>query len=161
MPATMLLIAPQVAAEPVAEALREQLGVVVEIAPHRRSGLAALRKATFSVVLLEEWLAQMEQRETELLYQNAGVASLLEVDFGEGSSVRIVRQVRAELARRGQDAETARAAAVVTLQNELSSALTGLLLEAQLALREAPAAMQPKLRHLVTLAGNLRTRLRP
>jgi len=40
--------------------------------------------------------------------------------------------------------------------------VTGLLLESQLALREPaiPASLEPKLRHLVELAGALRERLR-
>jgi hypothetical protein len=63
-----------------------------------------------------------------------------------------------------QDGEraAARRAAVTAVENDLKSSVTSLLLESELALREPaiPASLEPKLRHLVELAGALRERLR-
>jgi hypothetical protein len=157
---TILIIAPTLAAEPIAEALRNELDAVVEIAPQRRAGLAALRRSEFSVVLLEESLAELDPRGADLLYQNAATGPVLEINFAISRPTRIVRQVRSALAHRAQDAVKARAAAVLTLQNELSASLAGILLESELALREASPAQAPKLKHLVELAGELRHRLR-
>ena len=53
----------------------------------------------------------------------------------------------------------ARTAATLALQGALRSTLAALLLESQLALREAAPAQQAKLRQVVKLAGELRTRL--
>jgi hypothetical protein len=160
MPHAILIIAPTLAAEPIADALRSDLDAAVEIAPQRRAGLAALRRSEFSLVLLEESLAELDPRAADLLYQNSATAPVLEINFVISRAPRIVRQVRSALAHRAQDAFEARAAAVVTLQNELSASLTGILLESQLALRDASPAQVPKLKHLVDLAGDLRNRLR-
>ena len=75
---------------------------------------------------------------------------------------RLAREVKAALARRDGEHAIARRAAAVELENELKSSVTGLMLESELALREAngSTALDAKLRHLVELAGNLRTRLR-
>jgi hypothetical protein len=157
---SILIIAPTHAAEPVADALRQELDASVEIAPHRRAGLAALRRSEFSVVVLEEALAELDPRGADLLYQNAAGAPVVELNFAISKAPRIVRQVRSALAHRAQDSFKSRAIAMVSLQNELNASLTGLLLESQLALREALPAQEPKLRHLVELAGDLRNRLR-
>jgi hypothetical protein len=160
MPHAILIIAPTLAAEPIADALRTELDAAVEISPHRRAGLAALRRSEFSLVLLEESLAELDPRGADLLYQNAGIAPVLELNFAISKAPRIVRAVRSALAHRAQDGVKARAAAIVTLQNELNASLSGLLLESQLALRDATPAQEPKLRHLVELASDLRNRLR-
>ena len=160
MPRTILIIAPLHAAEPIADALRPELDASVEIAPHRRAGLAALRRTEFSVVLLEEALAELDPRGADLLYQNAAGAPVVELSFAISKAPRIVRQVRSALAHRAQDSIKSRSIAMVSLQNELNASLTGLLLESQLALRDALPAQEPKLRHLVELAGDLRNRLR-
>jgi hypothetical protein len=160
MPHSILIIAPALAADPVADVLRADLDVAVEVAPHRRAGLAALRRSEFSLVLLEESLAELDPQGADLLYQNARSAPVLELNFSISKAPRIVRQVRAGLAHRAQDNVKARAAAVILLQNELNASLTGILLESELALREALPSQAPKLRHLVELAGGLRNRLR-
>jgi hypothetical protein len=160
MSRTILIIAPALAAGPIADAIRLELDALVEVAPQRRAGLAALRRAEFSLVLLEESLAELDPRGADLLYQNAGSAPVLEVNFIISKAPRIVRQVRSALAHRVQDGVKARAAAIVELQNELGASLTGLLLESELALREALPSQAPKLRNLVELAGGLRNRLR-
>lgn len=97
---------------------------------------------------------------SEQLYKAAAGAPLVEVNFVLANTERIVRQVRSALTRRAQDRAQARVAAAAALNGELASTLAGLLLESQLALREAPPAQQPKLRHVVELASDLRNRLR-
>jgi len=81
MSRTILIIAPALAAEPIANALREELDAAVEVAPQRRAGLAALRRTEYSLVLLEESLAELDPRGADLLYQNAGAAPVLESEL--------------------------------------------------------------------------------
>src|ERR1700712_4556556 len=126
MPHAILIIAPSLGADPVADALRRDLDVAVEVAPHRRAGLAALRRNEFALVLLEEALAELDPRGADLLYQNAGAAPALELNFVISRGPRIVRQVRAALAHKVLDGAKARTEAIVTLQNELNSSLTGI-----------------------------------
>lgn len=160
MPSPILLIAPETIAEPIADALRRGLDAVVEIAANRRSGLASLRRGEYALILLEESIAAADSETTDLLYQNAGSAPVLELNFIITGTQRTVRQVRAALTRRAHDQVRARTAVTFAMHGELNSCLTGLLLESQLALRDATPELAPKLRHLVELAGDLRNRLR-
>jgi len=160
MPTALLLIAPESAAQPIAAALRLELREEVDTTPSRRAALALLRRNDFALILIDESLASADSATTDLLYQNAGSALILELNLALSSAARIVRQARSALARRTQDLATARSAATAILQNELNTTLAGVLLESQLALRDASPAQAPRLRHLVHLAGDLRDRLR-
>ncbi len=160
MSTTILLIAPESAATHVATALQMQLDAEVQVVPNRRSAIASLRRNEYALIVLEESLTTSDPDAVEQLYKAAAGALLIEVNFVLSNADRIVRQVRSALTRRAQDRAQARAAATASLTNELASALAGLLLESQLALREAGPAQQPKLRHVVELASGLRDRLR-
>jgi hypothetical protein len=160
MSPSVLLIAPEATALPIADALRADLRAEVETTPSRRSALASLRRREFEVVLLDENLASAEPAAADLLYQSAGATPIVELNFAISSASRIVRQTRAALARRSHDNARARAAAAVSLQGELNAALSGILLESEMALRDASPVQAPRLRHLVQLAGDLRDRLR-
>jgi hypothetical protein len=155
----ILIIADGASARAVAEVLQRELDLPVEVAPTRRAALAALRRGDYSLLLLEESLAAADVEAAELIYQKALTAPVLELNFALSGAPRILRQVRAALARRAYDQTQAREAAAIELHNELKSSLTGLLLESQLALREALPGHSAKLRHLVELAGNLCDRL--
>jgi hypothetical protein len=157
---TLLLIAPESAALPIADALRHDLHAEVETTPSRRAALASLRRNEFALILIEESLATADSASTDLIYQNAGGALIVELNLALSSAARIVRQARAALARRNQDMAQAHATAAATLHSELNATLAGVLLESQLALRDATPAQAPRLRHLVQLASDLRDRLR-
>jgi CheY-like chemotaxis protein len=159
MPLPILIVADAVAALAVARTLRQELDFTVDIAPNRRAGLAALRRGEYSLLLLDEGLAAADPQAAEELYQKALATPVLELNFGISNAQRVLRQVRSALTRRAHDQAQAREAASATLQNELKSTLTGLLLESQLCLRDAQPDQVPKLRHLVELAGVLRNRL--
>jgi hypothetical protein len=154
----ILIIASTLSAQPIADNLGRETGLRVELAPSRRSGLAALRRNEYALVLLDEDLAK-DAHAAQSIYQKAMATPVLELSIDPHQQPRILRQVQAALTRRSHDRGLAQHAARLTLQNELKSALTGLLLESQLALREAPPSTAAKLRHLVELAGDLRLRL--
>ena len=155
----ILIVADANAALSVAQVLRRELDSHVEIAANRRAGLAALRRGEYSLLLLEEGLAAADPEAAEQLYQKALATPILELNFAISNAQLVLRQVRAALTRRTHDQAQAREAAAISLENELKSTLTGLLLESQLCLRGATPAQVPKLRHLVELAGDLRNRL--
>jgi hypothetical protein len=162
MPTPILLIAPEIAADPVAAALRRDLDgeVEIELATTRRAGLACLRRSEYELVLIEDFLATSDPEAADMLYQAAGATPVLEIHCALSSAERIVRQVRSALMRRSRDLAQAAAAVAARLQNELSSALSGILLESELALREATPLQQPKLRNVVEMVSTLRDRLR-
>jgi len=104
---SILLVAPESAALPVADALRHDLHAEVEMTPSPRSALASLRRNEFSLILIDESLATPDTASADLIYQNAGGALVVELNFAISSAARIVRQTRAALARLAaeQDAE--------------------------------------------------------
>ena len=155
----ILIIADEASARGVADMLQRELDMAVEVVSTRRAGLAALRRGDYSLLLLEEGLAASDAEATELLYEKALATPVLELNVALSGEPRVLRQVRAALTRRTYDQAQAREAAAIALHNELKSSLTGLLLESQLALREAQPGQSAKLRHLVELAGNLCARL--
>jgi hypothetical protein len=160
MSAALLLIAPESSAQPVIEALRAELNAEVEATSSRRAALTSMRRHDFALILLDESLASANSDTTDLIYQNAGNALILELNFVLSSATRVVRQARSALARRSHDLATGHAAASSTLHSELNTTLAGILLESELALRDASPTQAPRLRHLVQLAGDLRNRLR-
>jgi len=162
MPIPILLIAPEIAADPVAAALRRDLDgeAEIELSTTRRAGLACLRRSEYDLVLIEDYLATSDPEAADLLYQTAGTTPVLEIHCAVSSAERIVHQVRSALLRRSRDRAQAAAAVTTRLQNELCAAVSGILLESELALRDATPLQQPKLRHVVEMASNLRDRLR-
>jgi hypothetical protein len=163
MQGTVLMVSAAEDVERCATAVAQQLHLTVEIAGHRRAALAAVRRGEYSVILVEESLAESDAVWADLLAQNAGFAISMQINFAAIGCARLVREVRSVLVRRDHERLLARQNAVTILQNELKSSVTGLLLQSELALREpsVPAALAPKLRHLVELAGVIREQLRP
>lgn len=160
MQASVLLIAPEPAATVLVHALQRELDVSVELSVHGRDSHLAVRRHEFSLILLDENLAAAEPQATEGIYAAAGTAPLLEMNFALCGSERVLRQVRAALYRRLQDEKKARKATAAALGNELNASLTGLLLEAQLALQQAGPELASTLRQLIHLAAELRGELR-
>jgi len=156
----VLILGPEGAVETVAEGPRKALHIVVETAIQRRSAIALLRRRNYSLLLVDEAVAEADRDASEAMYEVAGTASVVEVNFAISGSARVVRQARATLQRRAADLARARELAARQLSQELASTLSGLLLESQLALREAAPPQAAKLQHVVHLAGQLKERLR-
>ena len=156
----VLLIAPDPAGTSAARFLRSALQVEVCELTEIRSGVLALRREDYTLVLLDENLAAADTQAAEALYLAAGTSPVLALHFAISRAERVARQVKGAFQRRTQDEAKARSAAALSLGNELNASLTGLLLESQLALRDAGPELAPALRHLIDLAGELRAHLR-
>jgi signal transduction histidine kinase len=144
-----------------ARTLGELLNSRVEVAAGRREGLAALRRAVYGVVVVEEGLAESDPAWADQVWELAGYAVLLQVNFAISGCARLGREVKAALARRDGDQAIARRAVTSEMESQLRSSLTGLLLQSELALREpsVSAELASKLQHVVDLAGAIRERL--
>jgi hypothetical protein len=162
MSKTVLMVSAAEGTERCARELVRELGLTVRIAPGRRAGLAAVRREEYGMVIVEEGLVEGDPAWADLLWQNAGFVLPLVSVIAEAGCVRLVREVRSVLLRREHERTLARREATAVLQNELKSSVTGLLLQSELALREpsVPAALAPRLRELVELAGALGAQLR-
>ena len=156
---TILLHAAEPAATAAAEALRKRLSAAVEVATTLGDCKQALGKRGFSVLLLEESLSTVASEKVEVLFRSAGPALVMEINFALVSADRVVRQVQAALRRQVHDQQLARVAAREALRQDVNAALTGLLLEAQLALRHVEPGLVPALERLVNLAEHLCSQL--
>ncbi len=159
---TVLLVTSVAEAENCAAAIGCQLNLAVEVAQNRRAALTSLRRREYSVLVLDESLAESDPAGAEVLWQQAGLAIPLQVNFGISGCNRVLREIRAALQRRERELSLSMRAAAQLMEGEMNTTITGLLLQTQLALAEPglPPAAAIKLQHIVDLAGALRNQLR-
>lgn len=156
-----LIISSISGAEHCAASLSKQLGLPVEVVPSRREGMVALRRREYTIVVIDEPIAEASPEGAEMLWKQAGLAIPLQINFAISGTNRLIREVRAALQRRDLEQQLAMRAATSAIESELRDTVTGLLLHSQLALAEplVSAPLTAKLQTVAQLAGNLRTRL--
>jgi hypothetical protein len=140
-----------------------QLGMEIEVAEGRKTALAALRLKEFAAVVVDETMAECDPAAAEAIWEHAGLAIPLQINFALSGAARLTREIRAALHRREREEKLARRAATAAIESELKSTIAGLLLNSQLALTgaEIPAPIAEKLRVVADLAGSLRLQLNP
>jgi hypothetical protein len=106
-------------------------------------------------------MAECDPAATEAIWEHAGLAIPLQINFALSGAARVIREVRAALHRREREQTLARRAAAAAIETELKTTVAGLLLNSQLALSgsEVPSAIAEKLRVVADLAGSLRQQL--
>ncbi len=161
LPQAILMITAIAGAESCAASLAGTLGLPVEIASSRKLGLAALRRHDYATVIVDESIIEADPAGADLLWKHSGLAVPLQINFALLGCARLGREVKAALARREQEQSLAMRAATSSLENDLKSTVTGLLLHSELALSEpsVPPQLASKLKLMVELAGSLRRRL--
>jgi len=143
-----------------AEALSRELKMAVEIAEGRRAAMAMLRKGEFAAVVVDESLAECDPAAADAIWEQAGLAIPVQINFALAGATRLVREIRSALHRREREQLLARRAASTAIEMELKSTLAGLLLHSQLALdANLPSNVTEKLRTVAELAGSLRAQL--
>ncbi len=143
-----------------AEVVGKQLGKTVEVAEGRKAALAALRRREFTAVVVDETLAECDPAAAEAIWERAGLAIPVQINFALSGAARLIREIRAALHRREREQALARRAAATAMEAELKATVAGLLLHSQLALSgelSAPAA--DRLRVVADLASHLRAQL--
>jgi signal transduction histidine kinase len=157
----VLVVSALSGAENCAAAIMQQMGLDVEVVPGRREALEALRAGSYRAVIVEDSVAEGDPRGAEVLWKMAGLAIPMQVNFALTGSARLVRDLRAALARREQEQGAAQRAALRAIEAELRNSISGLLLHTQLALRESGPSprLEQRLRLMAELAGNLKQRL--
>ena len=138
-----------------------QLGMEVEVAEGRKAALAALRRREFSAVVVDETMAECDPAAAETIWEHAGLAIPLQINFALSGAARLIREIRSALHRREREQALARRAAAAAIETELKGTVAGLLLNSQLALSgsEVSSPIADKLRMVADLAGNLRQQL--
>jgi hypothetical protein len=138
-----------------------QLEMNVEVAEGRKAALAALRRGEFLAVVVDETMAECDPAAAEAIWEHAGLAIPLQVNFALAGAARLIREIRSALHRREREQTLARRAAAEAIETELKTTVAGLLLNSQLALSGAEHAspIAEKLRVVADLAGSLRQQL--
>ncbi len=138
-----------------------QLGIEVDVADGRRSALSALRHKEFAAVVVDDSLAECDPAAAETIWERAGLAIPLQINFALSGAARIIREIRAALHRREREQAVARRAATVEIEFAVKETISGLWLHSQLALSErgVPHPVADKLRVVADLAGALRQKL--
>ena len=144
-----------------ADVIAKQLEMVVEVADGRKAALGLLRQREFAAVVVDETVAGCDPAAAEAIWERAGLAIPLQINFAVSGAARLIREIRAALHRREREQMLARKAAAAAVEQELKTTVAGLLLQSQLALSstEPASPMAEKLRLLATLAGDLRRQL--
>jgi hypothetical protein len=157
----ILLISAMTGVENCAVNLSHQLGFTVDSAADRKDGIAALKRKPYSVVVVDESIAEADTRGAEVLWRYTSLAVPMQVNFALSGTARLARDVRAALSRREQEQALAMRAAASTIESQIKSTVTGLLLQSQLALAEPALTgnVATKLKLVVELAGTLRLQL--
>lgn len=156
----LLMITSILGAENCAAVLAAQMGFPVETVSSRKEGLARLRRREYSIVVVDDVLVESDPEGAEHLWKHAGLAIPLQFNFAISGTARLVREIRAALARREQEQALAMRAAAIAMESELRDTVTGLILQSQLALAEPELSPQlaAKLATVAELAGSLRQR---
>ena len=144
-----------------ADVVAKQLGMDVETAEGRKGALAALRQKEFAAVVIDDTIAECDPAAAETIWERAGLAIPIQVNFALSGTARLIRDIRAALNRREREQSLARKAAAVAIETELKSTVAGLLLQSELALSgsDANSPLTERLRIMADLAGNLRRQL--
>jgi len=138
-----------------------QLGIEVEVAEGRKAAVGALRRKEYLAVVVDETMAECDPAAAEAIWERAGLAIPLQINFALSGAARLTREIRSALHRREREQTLARRAAAAAIENELKTTVAGLLLHSQLALSgsEVPSPLADKLRIVADLAGSLRQQL--
>jgi hypothetical protein len=161
VPEQILLVTAVAGAESCAPIVSKQFGLAVETASNRKDALAAMRRKSYAVVVLDSSLLEASAADADTLFKHSGLAIPLEINFAISGCGRLVREIRAALSRRQLEQSVAARAAATSLETNLRDTVAGLLLQSQLALADPslPPQLADKLKLMAELAGNLRQQL--
>jgi hypothetical protein len=158
---SILLVTGVEGARNCADVIAKQLEMDVEVAEGRKAALAQLRQREFCAVVVDETVAGCDPAAAEAIWERAGLAIPLQINFAVSGAARLIREIRAALHRREREQMLARKAAAAAVELELKTTVAGLLLQSQLALSSSEPAspVAEKLRLVASLAGDLRRQL--
>ena len=90
-------------------------------------------------MVVDETMAECDPAAAETIWEHAGLAIPLQINFALSGAARLIREIRAALHRREREQSLARKAAAAAIETELKTTVAGLLLHSQLALSGSDA----------------------
>jgi hypothetical protein len=159
----ILIVTGMEGVENCASALAKLLGLDCDAAQGRKAAIGALKRSEYSAVVIDEAMIDNDPQGADLIWQHAGLAIPVQINFALAGAQRLAREIRMALNRGERERALARQAAVAAIESELKSTVAGLMLHSQLALadREVSQPLAEKLRVVADLAGSLREQLAP
>ena len=130
----ILLVTPNLAANESIAMLQQATNEEIVLATSLVEAATLLRAASYLAVVLDQYLLETEPDNMEVVMRHLGTALPLQFKFAISGMARLVREVRADVARRQREEESARRAAVNTLQSETNGTVTALLLCCEIAM---------------------------
>jgi hypothetical protein len=159
----ILIVTGMEGAENCAAALTRLLSLDCEVAQGRKAAIAALKRDEYAALVVDEGIVDADPAGAEQIWEHAGLAIPVQVNFAIAGAQRLAREIRLALNRRDRERALAHEAAAAAIETELKSTVAGLLLHSQLALQDldVPTQLREKLRVVADLASNLREQLAP
>jgi hypothetical protein len=159
----ILIVTGMEGAENCAATLTKLLGLECEVAQGRKAAVIALTRSEYAAIVIDEGIIDTDAAGAELIWEHAGLAIPLQVNFALSGAQRLAREIRMALTRGERERALARQAAAAAIDSEVKSTVAGLLLHSHLALaeREVSPLLAEKLRMVADLAGSLREQLAP
>jgi len=157
----ILIVTGMEGAENCAAALTKMLELECEVANSRKAALSALKRNEYAAIVVDESIIDSNPAGSDPIWESAGLAIPLQVNFALSGAQRLAREIRMALNRRERERVLSHQAAAAAIETELRSTVAGLLLHSQLAMqdRQIPAPLAEKMRLVANLAGNLRQQL--
>ena len=156
----ILLISPSERGAKCVAMLKGLIKEPVQLAITFKQALGLLRAHSYSVVVVDECLLDLNPGDGDLLVRRLGEAMPVYVNLAVSASARVAQQVRAALRRRSAEHSAAVEVAEKSLRNELRNDLTALLLSSEMALTEPlSAASAERLKSVRDLAARMKSRL--
>ena len=139
----------------------EGIGDRLEVAESLRLAATKLRSSEYNLVVIDQLLVDAEPYEADTVLQHAGGAIPLQVNFAISDAGRVIREVKAAVARRKREETILQQATQKALLSELREPLTAMLLSCELAMEvpNLPAAAAEQIKSVHRLARTLKTRL--
>jgi hypothetical protein len=159
----ILIVTGMEGADNCAAALTRLLSLDCEVAQGRKAAIVALKRAEYAALVVDEGIVDADPSGAEQIWEHAGLAIPVQVNFALAGAQRLAREIRLALNRRDRERALAHEAAAAAIETELKSTVAGLLLHSQLALQDldVPTQLREKLRVVADLASNLREQLAP
>jgi CheY-like chemotaxis protein len=157
----ILLVTPSERSRECSAALQEATGEEVMVAESLARATTLLRAECYQVVVLDQYLLEIEPHEAGSTLEHMGTAIPVQVNLAISGMERLLREVRSAIQRRQFEEVRARRAVIGTIYSELNGTVTALLLSTELALEAPglPVAASEKLESVHDLVKKLRKQL--
>jgi|SRR5579872_3669876 len=157
----ILLVTTSARGQECANSLRDATGRETHWAGDLQQALARLREASYSAVVIDQFLIESEPSESDQVIEHLGTAFPVFLSFAISSMERLLREVRSALHRRKREEIQARRSVEERIRGEMSDSLTAMLLSCDLAIAVPgiPAPAVEKIRAIDNLVRDMRLKL--